>query len=137
MPVPDGAAVRQFRLEGLPNEGIAKVLTREEARRIYEEIVRKTRDPGLIEFVGYNLIQSSVFPVPANGTQRMELVYEQVLPADGSRVDYVLPRSESLEASGVRWSMSRDGREPPGRSVRSIHRATSWRPSVRPTVRCA
>lgn len=106
MPVPDGAAVRQFRLEGLPNEGIAKVLTREEARRIYEEIVRKTRDPGLIEFVGYNLIQSSVFPVPANGTQRMELVYEQVLPADGSRVDYVLPRSESLEASGVRWSMS-------------------------------
>jgi len=106
MPVPDGAAVRQFRLEGLPNEGIAKVLTREEARRIYEEIVRKTRDPGLIEFVGFNLIQSSVFPVPANGTQRMELVYEQVLPADGSRVDYVLPRSESLEASGVTWSMS-------------------------------
>ncbi len=106
MPVPDGAAVRQFRLEGLPNEGIAKVLTREEARRIYEKIVRETRDPGLVEFVGFNLIQSSVFPVPARGTQKMELVYEQVLPADGSRVDYVLPRSESLEATGVVWSMS-------------------------------
>ena len=105
MPVPDGAVVRQFRLEGLPDEGIAKVLTREEARRIYESIVRRTRDPGLIEFVGLNLIKSSVFPVPANGTQRMELVYEQVLPADGSRVDYVLPRSESLERSGVKWSM--------------------------------
>ncbi|MCC7389742.1 MAG: VWA domain-containing protein [Phycisphaerales bacterium] len=106
MPVPDGAAVRQFRLEGLPDEGIAKVLTREEARRIYESIVRRTRDPGLVEFVGLNLIRSSVFPVPANGTQRMELVYEQVLPAEGSRVDYVLPRSESLERSGVKWSMS-------------------------------
>jgi len=105
MPVPDGAAVRQFRLEGLPDEGIAKILTREEARRIYEEIVRRTRDPGLVEFVGLNLIRSSVFPVPANGTQKMELVYEQVLPADGSRVDYVLPRSESLERSGVKWSM--------------------------------
>lgn len=105
MPVPDGAAVRQFRLEGLPNEGVAKVLTREDARKIYEDIVRRTRDPGLVEFVGYNLIQSSVFPVPAAGTQRMELVYEQVLPADGSRIDYVLPRSESLEDSGVTWSM--------------------------------
>ena len=106
MPVPDGAAVRQFRLEGLPDEGIAKVLTREEARRIYESIVRRTRDPGLVEFVGLNLIKSSVFPVPANGTQRMELVYEQVLPAEGARVDYVLPRSESLDRSGVKWSMS-------------------------------
>ncbi|VAX42001.1 hypothetical protein MNBD_PLANCTO03-2450 [hydrothermal vent metagenome] len=105
MPVPDGAVVRQFRLEGLPNEGIARVLTREEARRIYESIVRRTRDPGLIEFVGLNLIKSSVFPVPANGTQKMELVYEQVLTADGSRVEYVLPRSESLERSGVKWSM--------------------------------
>lgn len=106
MPVPRGAAVRQFRLDGLPDEGIAKVLTREEARRIYEDIVRRTRDPGLVEFVGLDLIKSSVFPVPANGTQRMELVYEQVLPADGTRVDYVLPRSESLERSGVKWSMS-------------------------------
>lgn len=105
MPVPNGAAVRQFRLEGLPDEGIAKVLTREEARQIYERIVRETRDPGLIEFVGFNLIQSSVFPVPAGGTQKMELVYEQALPADGSRVDYVLPRSASLERSGVKWSI--------------------------------
>ena len=104
MPVPDGATVRQFRLDGLPDEGIAKVLTREEARRIYESIVRRTRDPGLVEFAGLNLIRSSVFPVPANGTQRMELIYEQVLPADGSRVDYVFPRSESLERSGVKWS---------------------------------
>ncbi|HZW09918.1 MAG TPA: VIT domain-containing protein [Phycisphaerales bacterium] len=106
MPVPDGATVRQFRLEGLPDEGIARLLTREEARRIYEDIVRRTRDPGLVEFVGLNLIRSSVFPVPASGTQRMELVYEQALPAEGSRVDYVLPRSESLERSGVDWSMS-------------------------------
>lgn len=106
MPVPDGAMVRQFRLEGLPNEGVAKVLPRDEARRIYQDIVRRAKDPGLVEFVGYNLIQSSVFPVPAGGTQTIDLVYEQVLEADGPRVDYVLPRSESLEATGVKWSLS-------------------------------
>ncbi len=105
LPVPDGSAVRQFRLEGLPDEGVAKLLPRDEARRIYDDIVRRTLDPGLVEFVGYNLIRTSVFPVPANGTQRLHLTYEQVLPADGERIDYVFPRSESLEASDVKWSM--------------------------------
>lgn len=105
LPVPDGASVRQFRLEGLPDEGVARLLPRDEARRIYNDIVRRALDPGLVEFVGYNLIRTSVFPVPANGTQRLHLTYEQVLPADGERIDYVFPRSESLEASDVKWSM--------------------------------
>jgi len=105
LPVPDGASVRQFRLEGLPDEGVAKLLPRDEARRIYNDIVRRALDPGLVEFVGYNLIRTSVFPVPANGTQRMHLTYEQALPADGERIDFVFPRSESLESTGVKWSM--------------------------------
>jgi Ca-activated chloride channel family protein len=104
LPVPDGATVKGFQLDGLPNEGQARILPREEARRIYESIVRQTRDPGLVEFLGYSLIRSSVFPVPANGSQRMRISYEQVLKADGQRVDYVLPRSDALARSGVEWS---------------------------------
>ncbi len=104
MPVPDGAVVRHFQLEGLGEEGIAMILPRDEARRIYDSIVRRSLDPGLLEFAGYNLIRSSVFPVPARGEQKVVLTYEQALPADGNRVDYVLPRSESLDATGIRWS---------------------------------
>lgn len=107
-PVPDGSIVRSFELEGLGEQGIAKILPREEARRIYDEIVRQTRDPGLLEFAGYNLIRSSVFPVPARGEQKVRLVYEQVLPLDAERVDYVLPRSDSLEQSGIAWSYAVD-----------------------------
>ena len=49
-PLPPGAAVTQFTLwmDGEPVEG--KVLTREEARQTYEEIVRKMRDPALLEY---------------------------------------------------------------------------------------
>ncbi|MCC6678781.1 MAG: VWA domain-containing protein [Phycisphaerales bacterium] len=104
LPVPDGATVRSFVLDGLASEGQARLLPREEARRIYESIVRAARDPALVEFVGYNLVRSSVFPVPANGAQTIRLTYEQLLTADGPRLDYVLPRSDSLARLGVNWS---------------------------------
>jgi Ca-activated chloride channel family protein len=102
MPVPDGAVVRGFTFEGKAKEPTAELLPKEEARRIYNQIVAKIRDPALLEFVGYSLIRSSVFPVEANATQRVQLTYEHLLPADGNRVDYVLPRTESIDYS-VPW----------------------------------
>jgi Ca-activated chloride channel family protein len=58
-----------------------------------------------MEFVGYNLIRTSVFPVAPKGTQKVRLTYEQLLTADGPRIDYVIPRSESLEYN-VPWDIS-------------------------------
>jgi Ca-activated chloride channel family protein len=106
VPVPDGAVVSSFLFEGPAAEPTARLLPRAEARALYDSIVRQLRDPALLEFAGYNFIRSSVFPVPAGGTQRVRLTYEQVLPADGPRVDYVLPRSEALESAAVPWKLS-------------------------------
>ena len=104
MPVANGAAIRSFTYEGAGNEGQAEILPQEEARRIYDSLVSKIRDPALLEFVGYNLVRSSVFPVEANGTQWVRLTYEHLLKGVGERVDYVLPRSESLEYK-VPWKI--------------------------------
>ncbi len=108
LPVPAGASVRSFQLDSAGDEPTAKILPREEARRIYDAIVAASRDPGLLEFAGFGALKSSVFPVPANGTQTVRITYEVMLPADsssaGTRVDYVLPRTESLQASGAAWS---------------------------------
>lgn len=106
VPVPDGATVRSFALGGKSGGGAAKLLPRAEAKSTYLSIVSRLRDPALLEFAGYNLVRSSVFPVPARGTQRVRLVYEQVLKADGERVDYVLPRSESFESSATPWKIN-------------------------------
>jgi len=103
LPVPDGAVVRSFALEGMGEAGEAKIMPRDEARRIYEDIVRRMRDPGLLEFEGYGLIRSSVFPVPANGTQTARIVYEQVLGYDAGRLDYELPRSA---VEGPEWTIN-------------------------------
>ncbi len=104
LPVPDGAAVRGFDFQGSAQEPGAQLLPKDEARRIYDSIVAKIRDPALLEFIGYNLIRSSVFPVEAHGTQKVRLTYEHVCPADGDRIDYVLPRSESLDYK-VPWDI--------------------------------
>jgi len=105
MPVPENSVVRGFTFQGSGKEPSAALLPRDEARRIYDSIVRKVRDPALLEFVGYRLIRSSVFPVEPNGQQRVRLTYEHICPAEAGRIDYVLPRSESLEYS-VPWHMS-------------------------------
>ena len=104
-PVPEGAVVRGFAYDGPSGEITAEVLAKEEAKRIYEQLVSKIRDPALVEFIGYNLIRSSVFPVEPRGKQKIRLTYEHLLEADGNRIDYILPRTESL-AYAVPWKLT-------------------------------
>ncbi|MBM4030575.1 MAG: VWA domain-containing protein [Planctomycetes bacterium] len=96
VPVPEGVAVRGFTFEGAAREATAEVLARDEARRTYQSIVSKMRDPALLEFVGTSLVRSSVFPVEARSPQKVRLTYEGLVTAEGNRVDYVLPRTESV-----------------------------------------
>ncbi len=105
VPVPDGAVVLGFAYDGPHGPISAEVLPRDEARRIYEGLVARIRDPALVEFIGYNLIRSSIFPVEPHGKQKVRLTYEHLLEVDGDRVDYLLPRTESLQY-GVPWKVT-------------------------------
>lgn len=96
VPVPDGAVVKGFTFEGTADEPRTELLTKDDARRTFDSIVAKLKDPALLEFAGFNLVRSSVFPVPKNGTQKLQITYEHLLSADGDRIDYVLPRSGSV-----------------------------------------
>jgi Ca-activated chloride channel family protein len=89
--LPEGAAVSDFALwaDGQRIEG--KLLHKDEARSIYESIVRQQRDPALLEFVGRDLIQARLFPVPPDGQRRIELTYRQVLPLDNGLARYRFP----------------------------------------------
>jgi Ca-activated chloride channel homolog len=105
VPVPAGAVVRAFTFEGAAAEPVAELLPKDAAKSAYESIVAKVKDPALLEFAGYNLIRSSVFPLDPHGTQKVRLTYEHLLTADGNRVDYELPRSESVEYA-IPWKVS-------------------------------
>jgi Ca-activated chloride channel family protein len=90
-PLPSDAAVTSFTLwiDGEPVQG--KVLSREEARRQYEEIVRTLRDPALLEYVDRGAVQASIFPIAPGAERRIELEYTQVLQSDGGLIRYSYP----------------------------------------------
>ncbi|MCP5023808.1 MAG: VWA domain-containing protein, partial [bacterium] len=104
LPVPDGAVVAEFLFDGNALEPTAELLPAATARTTYDDIVRRLKDPALLEFAGYNLVRSSVFPVPAGGKQHLRLSYDHILEVNGERVDYVLPRSEVLTHT-VPWKI--------------------------------
>jgi Ca-activated chloride channel family protein len=92
-PLPDEAAIERFVMyvNGEPLEG--KVLDRDEARAIYESIVRQNRDPALLEYVGRDCFQASIFPISPHEEKRIQIEYRQVLPMDQGLVEYVYPLS--------------------------------------------
>ncbi len=90
-PLPDSAAVAEFAIWDGQRRLVGEVRSREEARRIYDAIVRRQRDPGLLEYAGPNLFQASIFPIPARGEKKLELTYTQVLRATAGTIAYRYP----------------------------------------------
>jgi Ca-activated chloride channel family protein len=90
-PVPKGAGVRKFTMWVGTSEVAGELVEAAQARKIYTDIVRRTQDPGLLEYLGNNLFQVKVFPVPARGDQKLTLSYTSVAPRDESLVEYVYP----------------------------------------------
>jgi Ca-activated chloride channel homolog len=90
-PLPENASISQFDMivDGKRLEG--ELLGRDEARQIYEEIVRRQLDPALLEYVGRGAFKASIFPIPAGGERRIEIEYTQVLEADNGLVHYSYP----------------------------------------------
>ena len=90
-PLPEDAAISSFDMwvDGQKLEG--QLLSREKARAIYEEIVRRQRDPALLEYVGRGAFQARIFPIPAGGERRIELTYTQVLAQENGLVHYRYP----------------------------------------------
>lgn len=90
-PLPPGAAVSEFSLyvEGKKVEG--ELLDSQEARRVYENIVRRLKDPALLEYMGQNMFRARIYPIPAHGEKRIKLSYTEMLTAEGNLVRYVYP----------------------------------------------
>src|SRR5688572_6282676 len=49
-PIPESASIVEFAIWDGNRRLVGEVRSREEARRIYDEIVRRQRDPGLLEY---------------------------------------------------------------------------------------
>jgi len=90
-PLPSGAAVSGLTLLVDGREMPGRLLARDDARRAYEEIVRRRRDPALLEYMGRDTFQTSVFPVAPGKESTVQLRYSELLKKDSGMVDFLLP----------------------------------------------
>ncbi|MHC4956497.1 MAG: VIT domain-containing protein [Planctomycetota bacterium] len=90
-PLPRGASVSEFAMTMGGKMVRGEVLDADKARAIYESIVRKRKDPGLLEYCGRNVYRARVFPIPANGKVEIELAFDQVLPEEGGAIEFQYP----------------------------------------------
>lgn len=120
-PIPETASIVEFAIWDGDNRLVGEVRSREEARRIYDEIVRRQRDPGLLEYAGRDLFQASIFPIPPHSDKRLELTYTQVLKAESGTVNYRYPLGTGRNVAQITGTVSGrvevEGREP----VRNIY----------------
>jgi Ca-activated chloride channel homolog len=100
-PLPYDGAIDQLTLLVDGKEFPAKLLTKEEARKRYEEIVRTNRDPALLEWVGTGMFQTSVFPIPAGATRTVTLRYTQLCRRSAGLTDFLFPLSTAKYTDGL------------------------------------
>ena len=132
-PIPPGAAISGFTMtvDGEPVE--AKLLDAEEARRIYDDIVRNLRDPALLEYIGEGAIQASVFPIPPakTGASRSNTVRSLRLKRGSPRYRYPL-NTERFSAQPLEEGQRpRRGRDPGAVARRLLAVARRRRRSAR------
>lgn len=99
-PLPDNVSITEFAMWDGDKRLVGEARSRDEARRIYNEIVRSRRDPALLEYAGKNLFQASVFPIQPHSDKKIELTYSQVLRNENGSVAYRYPLGAGWQSQG-------------------------------------
>lgn len=90
-PLPKGANITEFAMYINGERISGELLERDKARRIYQDIVNRMKDPALLEYFDRDMFKISVYPIPAHGEKRIQLEYSEVLKADAGLVRYHYP----------------------------------------------
>ncbi|MEM7205836.1 MAG: VIT domain-containing protein [Planctomycetota bacterium] len=99
LPLPQGAIADGFSLwiDGVETPG--EVLDADRARQVYQSIVRRRRDPGLLEYLGTGLLRARVFPIPPKGSAEVRVRYRHVLPETDGLMRWRFPlRAPQVDA---------------------------------------
>ena len=88
-PVPRGAHIDKFSIEIGGKMAEAELLPADKARYLYEEIVRKMRDPALLEYAGRDLFKVRIFPIEPHSRKPIKIAYTELLRSDAGTVTYL------------------------------------------------
>ncbi len=100
-PLPEDASLSEFSMwiNGKKTKG--ELLERQQAVQVYEEIVRRMVDPGILEYVGKDLIKARIFPIPPRGTQKVQVCFEALVNVDGQLAEVRYPLKAPRALAGT------------------------------------
>jgi len=102
-PLPAGAAFQELQLSINGQLVSGEIMDANRARQTYEEIVRRQRDPALVEWMGYGLLRARIFPINPGEEKRVLLRFQVIAPREGDaiRVDYQRGSGHTFVATGA------------------------------------
>lgn len=114
-PVPKDVVISKFTMDinGVKHE--AELLDATKARKIYEEIVRRSKDPALLEYYGKGMFRVRIFPILAKKEQKIQLTYTETLSKNNGTIEYSFPmNTEKYSAKPIQqisFKIDIDGKE--------------------------
>ena len=89
-PLPKGAAFQDLKLSINGEMVSGETMSADRARQIYEDIVRRQRDPALLEWMGYGLLRARIFPIAPGEVKKVIVRFQTVAEREGDalRIDY-------------------------------------------------
>jgi Ca-activated chloride channel family protein len=93
LPLPARAAFEDLALSINGEMVTGETLRADRARAIYEEIVRRQRDPALVEWMGQGLLRTRIFPIAPGEEKTVVVRFRAVAEREGDalRIDYRPP----------------------------------------------
>jgi len=90
-PLPPGAHIDKFSMDVNGKMVEAELMSADKARSFYEEIVRKAKDPALLEYAGRDVFKVRIFPIEPHSRKPVRITYTQLLKSDSGLTEYVYP----------------------------------------------
>lgn len=102
-PIPVNAVIKRFSMEIDGRDTPAELLDATKARAIYEDIVRRLRDPALLEYSRQGVFRVRVFPIEPHSNKRIRISYQELLDKHDSTTEYLYPlNTEKFSALPLR-----------------------------------
>jgi Ca-activated chloride channel family protein len=120
-PIPKGAQLDKFSMEIDGKQVEAELLPADKARSIYEDIVRKMKDPALLEYADRDTFKVRIFPIEPRAKKQIKLAYTQVLKADDGLVGYLYPLNTEKFSSAPIKSVSVKVELEARQSIKSVY----------------
>lgn len=108
-PLSDGQQISGFALDINGELRDAVPVPKDRGRQVFEEIARRGVDPGLLEQTAGNQFRLRIYPLPAGGNRRVQLVIREPLAFAGQGWQWTLPLQFAAGAASVELKLQAPG----------------------------